>query len=275
MVRHRALRRDPRHDQLRQGHNIGLLTDGRGGHQRPNECDAQGQRPYVHARLDLRGASRLQRGRPEEHRHHRARGAASERPRPRRTLRRRAKQDGRGPSHRQGGQGDGLLLGRRGQARAGRRYAARGRRVREVLQGRRLEEATGGRSHLPLRRQGRPRHPVLPGARSRQGDHLEDSKYNRRCPHRTRTRTRLQELEGYSLTRAPSARKSASPDDKDYCSYSFWLETAGEDLAPRPSLNGPTEADVAILGAGFTGLWTAYYLLAREPSLRVVVLEAE
>ena len=77
------------------------------------------------------------------------------------------------------------------------------------------------------------------------------------------------------MTRAPSARKSASPEDKDYRSYSFWLETAGEDLAPRPSLNGPTEADVAILGAGFTGLWTAYYLLAREPSLRVVVLEAE
>jgi len=38
---------------------------------------------------------------------------------------------------------------------------------------------------------------------------------------------------------------------------------------------GPTEADVAILGAGFTGLWTAYYLLAQDPSLRVVVLEAE
>ena len=32
---------------------------------------------------------------------------------------------------------------------------------------------------------------------------------------------------------------------------------------------------MAILGAGFTGLWTAYYLLAREPSLKVVVLEAE
>jgi len=38
---------------------------------------------------------------------------------------------------------------------------------------------------------------------------------------------------------------------------------------------GPVEADVAILGAGFTGLWTAYYLLAQDPSLRVVVLEAE
>ncbi len=64
-------------------------------------------------------------------------------------------------------------------------------------------------------------------------------------------------------------------DGRDYRSYSFWLETAGEELAPRPSLRGPAEADVAILGAGFTGLWTAYYLLKREPSLRVVVLEGE
>ena len=77
------------------------------------------------------------------------------------------------------------------------------------------------------------------------------------------------------MTRAPSVRRSAGSEDKDYRSYSFWLETAGEDLAPRPSLDGPAEADVAILGAGFTGLWTAYYLLSREPSLRVVVLEAE
>ena len=77
------------------------------------------------------------------------------------------------------------------------------------------------------------------------------------------------------MTRAPSAPGSAHPGGEDYSSYSFWLETAGEDLAPRPSLSGPTEADVAVLGAGFTGLWTAYYLLRREPSLRVVVLESE
>jgi len=77
------------------------------------------------------------------------------------------------------------------------------------------------------------------------------------------------------LTRAPSGPKSARSEAKDYRSYSFWLETAGEELAPRPSLPGPVEADVAILGAGFTGLWTAYYLLTQEPSLKVVVLEAE
>jgi glycine/D-amino acid oxidase-like deaminating enzyme len=77
------------------------------------------------------------------------------------------------------------------------------------------------------------------------------------------------------LTRAPSAPKSVRSEAKDHRSYSFWLETAGEKLAPRPSLPGPTEADVAILGAGFTGLWTAYYLLEQDPSLRVMVLEAE
>src|SRR4051794_31506817 len=60
-----------------------------------------------------------------------------------------------------------------------------------------------------------------------------------------------------------------------YGRYSFWLETCHDDLTPRPSLEGVVTADVAILGAGYSGLWTAYYLLQREPSLRVVVVEAE
>lgn len=62
---------------------------------------------------------------------------------------------------------------------------------------------------------------------------------------------------------------------KDYRSYSFWLETCGDDLTPRPPLDGSVEVDVAILGAGFTGLWTAYHLLKRDPSLAVVVVERE
>ena len=59
-----------------------------------------------------------------------------------------------------------------------------------------------------------------------------------------------------------------------YSGLSFWHETAG-DLTPRAGLDGDTEADVAIVGAGLTGLWTAWYLLDRDPSLRVVVLEKE
>ena len=47
-------------------------------------------------------------------------------------------------------------------------------------------------------------------------------------------------------------------------------------LARRaPPLPGDRDADVAIVGAGFTGLWTAYYLAKADPSLRVVVLERE
>jgi glycine/D-amino acid oxidase-like deaminating enzyme len=58
-----------------------------------------------------------------------------------------------------------------------------------------------------------------------------------------------------------------------YARYSYWLETCGEDLSPRPRLDGSTEVDVAILGAGYTGLWTAYYLLKHQPSLRVALIE--
>lgn len=45
--------------------------------------------------------------------------------------------------------------------------------------------------------------------------------------------------------------------------------------AARESLTGQVEADVAIIGAGYTGLWTAYYLLKAQPSLRVVLVERE
>ncbi|MFN8540231.1 MAG: FAD-dependent oxidoreductase [Thermomicrobiales bacterium] len=61
----------------------------------------------------------------------------------------------------------------------------------------------------------------------------------------------------------------------DYGKYSFWLETCGDDLTPRPALEGTQTVDVAILGAGYTGLWTAYYLLQQQPSLRVAVVEGE
>jgi hypothetical protein len=52
---------------------------------------------------------------------------------------------------------------------------------------------------------------------------------------------------------------------KCYASYSYWLETCGDDLTPRAPLDGTINVDVAILGAGYSGLWTAYYLLAIEP----------
>ena len=62
---------------------------------------------------------------------------------------------------------------------------------------------------------------------------------------------------------------------RDYSRYSFWLEDAGEPLTPRASLARSTDVDVAILGAGYSGLWTAYYLLLHEPALRVAVVDKE
>ena len=58
-------------------------------------------------------------------------------------------------------------------------------------------------------------------------------------------------------------------------SPSFWYDTLPNPVVPRPALSGDREVDVAIVGAGYTGLWTAYYLKKADPSLRVVILEAE
>jgi glycine/D-amino acid oxidase-like deaminating enzyme len=58
---------------------------------------------------------------------------------------------------------------------------------------------------------------------------------------------------------------------------SYWHDSLlpGDDLTPRAPLPGDCEADVAIVGAGFTGLWTAHALLRGDPTLRVVVLDRE
>ncbi len=61
----------------------------------------------------------------------------------------------------------------------------------------------------------------------------------------------------------------------DYRARSMWLDGVPGELAPRPPLSGPADVDVAIVGAGFTGLWTAYYLKKADPHLRVAVLERE
>jgi len=52
----------------------------------------------------------------------------------------------------------------------------------------------------------------------------------------------------------------------------LWSE-AGDGIR-RPALEGDLEVDVAIVGAGFSGLWAARELLTCEPLLRVAVLEA-
>ena len=56
---------------------------------------------------------------------------------------------------------------------------------------------------------------------------------------------------------------------------SVWLREAleSEASAQVERLDGDRRADVCIVGGGFTGLWTAFELKTREPSLDVVVVE--
>jgi glycine/D-amino acid oxidase-like deaminating enzyme len=61
---------------------------------------------------------------------------------------------------------------------------------------------------------------------------------------------------------------------KDYSDKSFWLATYG-DYVPNPKLLGDLKVDIAIIGAGFTGLSTAYNLCKQDKGLSVAVLEAE
>jgi glycine/D-amino acid oxidase-like deaminating enzyme len=64
------------------------------------------------------------------------------------------------------------------------------------------------------------------------------------------------------------------PDADPATAISYWL--AASPAGPvRAPLRGAATADVAIVGAGFTGLWTAIALTDTDPSLRVVVLEQE
>lgn len=68
-----------------------------------------------------------------------------------------------------------------------------------------------------------------------------------------------------------TSREVAGPTNG---SVSFWYKDLGLPER-RPSLNTTIAADVCIVGGGFTGLWTAYYLKVAKPDLKVVVLERE
>jgi glycine/D-amino acid oxidase-like deaminating enzyme len=60
-----------------------------------------------------------------------------------------------------------------------------------------------------------------------------------------------------------------------YRSLSFWHDTVPGTLAPGEPLPGDLDADVAIVGGGFTGMWAAYYLNKADQGLRIAICERE
>jgi glycine/D-amino acid oxidase-like deaminating enzyme len=64
---------------------------------------------------------------------------------------------------------------------------------------------------------------------------------------------------------------------RELSDLSLWHATMTDDEwgPARAAMPGDQQVDVAIVGGGYTGLWTAYYLLARDPALRVAILEAD
>ncbi|HYQ49149.1 MAG TPA: FAD-dependent oxidoreductase, partial [Pseudomonas sp.] len=55
---------------------------------------------------------------------------------------------------------------------------------------------------------------------------------------------------------------------------SLWMDQLDEPLSARPALHEDLDVDVCIIGAGYTGLWTAYYLKRQAPHLNIAVIDA-
>lgn len=56
---------------------------------------------------------------------------------------------------------------------------------------------------------------------------------------------------------------------------SFWYRDIGGTPPKRAPLDGDAAADICIIGAGYTGLWAAYYLKKADPTLDILIVEKE
>lgn len=66
-----------------------------------------------------------------------------------------------------------------------------------------------------------------------------------------------------------------SAEEAHWRERSLWLDQLPGPLESRAALEGDESADVAIVGAGLSGLWSAYYLRREQPDLDVIVVERE
>jgi len=58
-----------------------------------------------------------------------------------------------------------------------------------------------------------------------------------------------------------------------HSAHGWWLDDAGS-VEPAPALEGPEDADVVVVGGGYTGMWTAWQIRRLEPEARVVICDA-
>ncbi len=56
---------------------------------------------------------------------------------------------------------------------------------------------------------------------------------------------------------------------------SLWFDSLDENIKTRRALQAELNVDVAIIGAGYTGLWTAYYLKKQQPNLSIAIVESQ
>jgi glycine/D-amino acid oxidase-like deaminating enzyme len=97
-------------------------------------------------------------------------------------------------------------------------------------------------------------------------------------PPVARSRGRLTRTPGLSLRSVPWPTSSPTPRHRatyaDAEPRSFWLDQLPA-RDPEPPLSGDTEADLCIIGGGYTGLWAALQAKADDPFRDVLVLEAD
>ena len=74
---------------------------------------------------------------------------------------------------------------------------------------------------------------------------------------------------------ASEVNMTTADSGDDYTPVSFWFDSLPEPVRPLEPQDFADDIDVAIVGAGFTGLWTAYYLNQAQPELRIAMVEAE